>query len=174
MSNSLSLTVKNTGTVTLDSFFVNVNLGGELPINEWVNSRISPNESITEQLDFTFLNNRLDYLCASIGADLGFEETNINDNEDCLFFTSEQAVIGLPNPNPSSGIVRFNIVTQSSGSVNIRVFNSSGGEVSDFDLFNDSGSTSVGLDLSSQQAGLYLVVVEVNGISEVYRIMIRD
>lgn len=174
LNSFLSLTVENTGSITLDSFYVVLDLGGELLVREVVESRISPNQTVTEQLDLGFQNRRLNYICATVESTIDIGESNLEDNEACLFLDDIQSVIGPAMPNPSTGLVSFSIVTSINSNIEVSIFDNQGKEISDYSIAKNAGNNLLSIDLSSQKRGLYMVSIRVNGSSNLYRIMVRD
>lgn len=173
MGERVSVTISNSGTVTLDSILVTLDLGGEVIVSEQLKFNLPPNETITEQLQIEIDNRRLDYVCATINSYFDELEGDVSNNSQCLTLNNGEVVFSAPYPNPvAEGRIQLDIIAERSDSATIWLIDSDGRIVSNHIRTLNTGSNQLEFQVDGLKEGLYMVRVEFLGQTKFYRIAI--
>jgi PKD repeat protein len=170
----LSLTLRNNGTIRLDSLEVIINLGGELDVQEVINYPLNPEETITAQLALRVNNRRLEYICASVASFLNnIDDASPKNNNKCITFNSNQAIVTAPYPNPVKENLILEIVSTKNVDVSVDIISTTGALASTFKAPLSEGNNKLTLDLGALNSGIYIVKITVQDQVKTYRIMIN-
>lgn len=93
-----------------------------------------------------------------------YEKTNLTVNMKRIIYGNDTSETRCPvlYPNPARGFVKAQLPGSMSGNINIRIFNSAGLELSDYDDFYADGIP-LQLDVMDLQGGIYIVRFTLKG-----------
>lgn len=173
LGNKISITLRNNGTVTIDSVQVALDLGGQLIVHEILSVNLLLNSSATTQLPLQLTNKRLDYICVDVAPFTETVETDLSNNSKCLNFGGDPVIFAVPYPNPvTNGQLNMDIIAENEGEVVITMMNNIGKIVFSSTKKLLAGSNRLMLVTDHLFEGLYLINVEHAGISKLYRIAV--
>jgi PKD repeat protein len=171
----LSLTLRNNGTIRLDSLEVIINLGGELEVRDVINYPLNPEETVTAQLALQVKNRRLEYICASVASFIiNIDDANPKNNNKCITFNSNQAIVTAPYPNPVKETLILEIVSTKNVEASVDILSTTGALASSFMAPLSEGNNKLTLDLGTLNSGIYIVKITVQDQVKTYRIMINN
>lgn len=103
------------------------------------------------------------YFCVSLSSQyVGYDDINPVNNEKCLTIQPEVQV-EEPFPNPVTNQFRLKVVVPSDGVANLRLINSAGKTQRENFYEATTGLNNFFIDMSTLNAGIYYVVVDVMG-----------
>ncbi|HNP17457.1 MAG TPA: PKD domain-containing protein [Fulvivirga sp.] len=174
-SDMLSITVRNNGTIRLDSLDVVINLGGKLDVHEVIQSGLNPEETITAQLELKVNNRKLDYICISVSSFLtNTEEVNKEDNNKCVTFNNNPLIFAPPYPNPTKDRINLEVISTSNTEISVQIISSKGTQSATWKAPINEGSNQLSLDLSNLQGGLYYLKLSIDGQLKTYRFVVNN
>ncbi len=174
-SDMLSITVKNNGTIRLDSLDVVINLGGKLDVHEVIKVALNPEETITTQLELKVNNRKLEYICVSVNSFLTeIEEVNKEDNNKCVTFNANSLIFAPPYPNPTKDRINLEVISTSDTEISVEIISSKGTQSATWKAPISEGSNQLSLDLSNLQGGLYFLKLSIDGQLKTYRFVVNN
>lgn len=174
-SNTLIMMLINNGTIVIDSVKVIIDLGNQLSANELIKTTIMPGDQVNVPLQFSFVNKDLEFICLTAEALIeGVAESDATNNSRCISFEDDVVILN-PYPNPGTGEIHLNVVSNVSETLTARLFSTKGSLVKDV-IINELGSgyNDIILNVTDVEAGFYFLEVEYGGKSEIFRIVIDN
>ncbi|ELR71263.1 hypothetical protein C900_02878 [Fulvivirga imtechensis AK7] len=174
-SNMLIMMLINNGTIVIENLNVTIDLGDQLAAKELVSATIMPGEQVNVPLQLSFVNKDLEFVCVTVEALIeGVEESDATNNSRCINF-EDDVIILKPYPNPGTGEIHINIVSNVSETLTARLFSPKGNLVKDVAFQKlGTGYNDIVLDATDVKDGLYFLKIEYGGKSEVFRVMIGN
>ncbi len=174
---SIVLTIRNNGTLSIDSMKASINLGDRVVVEEDIVRALpaSNNPSaINHTLDLNLASRNIDYVCVTLTPILNnADDSNSINNTKCKNF--EASIIFIkPYPNPAINDLNITIMSETEGAGNIRIISSIGEVVLNENFDGVRGKNVIQLDVSSIKGGVYLVEVEMAGSTSNSRIAIDN
>ncbi len=153
-----TITITNNSNIPLQTAEVALHLSEKAMVSEAVTMNLEPGESGTQTLSFTFSPDQLDarFVCAEILSEKDIAQDN---NKRCLSFTSEDYIFA-PYPNPSTGTVQIDWVSEKAGSAQITVYNSLGKREYEWETASAAGLNQSVHDFSFLSAGMYFITIQ--------------
>jgi len=163
------ITVKNNSNVNISGFDVFVSGSSGLKIKTNILLSLVPGAS-SELIVPVELYSRENYLCVEVSA---LNDAVASNNSLCINLSTEPVIIS-PYPNPTSGKIYFDAVMDAENSGTLRVANSMGQIIfrQTFPALT-SGMNRIELDLSGNNAGLYVAIWEMAGKQHEFRFVLR-
>ncbi|UXX81102.1 PKD domain-containing protein [Reichenbachiella carrageenanivorans] len=162
---NLTLTVKNSGNVTLNGFDIRIDLDNQSSIYESYEGTLLRNQIITYPLNFSFAStaNNIGYTCITVeDLDEEFEDINIQNNEGCIDFAQE-LVVENAYPNPAghnASNIRLNMILPAKGPVQILLLDATGAILyEDIYTGTTAGLNSFFIDIAPYNQGMYFIRV---------------
>ena len=174
----VKVTISNNGKDTLTSVPLDYKINSIVLATETYIGTILPGDSVDYTFNTTFNSAIGSYnLCAETilpgDAYGGNDEkcatligTSINDLQGNKF------VVLQNNPNPSSDISRIDFFIPRSGNIYFSLINSLGVEVENFQSDFLSGKNSIEINCKKYRAGVYYYIIQFEGISKSYKMII--
>lgn len=165
-----SVTIFNNGNIPISNLPLLLDLSGSV-IREHVNATIQANSSYRHVFQFELTStNALEYFCV----EAEIEDITLQDNRACLTL-QESLTIFTPHPNPSSnGVLNLNWVLEEDGIVSLKLVNSMGQIVKDFQVDSVEGLNQFALNTNGIGSGVYFVKFNFKQITKVYRVIISE
>lgn len=157
---SLVLSLTNNGTLRVEEMVARVDLGGNLVVTEIIDQRLDPQQTINYTLNLSITENQLSYICVEIiPAIEGLEDSNPANNSRCEDFSDDGLVVSRPYPNPVTGVIRMNVVTETGQPLTVRLINSTGGLAKSYDLLLRDGFNEINLNVDDLTQGIYFLQI---------------
>ncbi len=157
---SLVLSLTNNGTLRVEEMVARVDLGGNLVVTEIIDQRLDPQQTINYTLNLSITENQLSYICVEIiPAIEGLEDSNPANNSRCEDFSDDGLVVSHPYPNPVTGVIHMNVVTETGQPLTVRLINSTGGLAKSYDLLLRDGFNEISLNVDDLTQGIYFLQI---------------
>ena len=164
-----SVTILNNSNVPVGSSEIVLFLADKAVVNETVVLNLNPDQSITKTLSFSLSPNQFDFsfLCAEINSEKDFQPDN---NKRCINLSNTDYVFG-PYPNPTTGTVHVDWISEKSGVTRIIVYDTMGKKSYEWETTSQSGLNQAILDLEFLSTGLYYLTIETSGSKKTTRFL---
>lgn len=153
------VSLRNNGSLVLNQMKALIDLGGEVVLEEEINTELLPGQVINYPLELKITDRAIDYLCVEVISSVdGISESNPEDNVLCHNFFDD-LVITDSYPNPADGFINIDVVSTNGIDLDVRVLNSLGGLVKRINFGLTSGKQVLQIDLKELRQGLYFVQI---------------
>lgn len=153
-----TVTIKNSSNIPMAATEIALHLSEKAVVNESLSLSLLPGASVTSTLSFTFDPNQFDarFVCAEILSEKDIQQDN---NRRCISLDAEDYIFA-PYPNPSSGPMQVDWVSEKDGTARITIFNSQGRREYEWETPSSAGLNQSIHDLAFLSAGIYLVTIQ--------------
>lgn len=171
------LTIRNNGTVPVESMNINLDLSGKLSLNERFTGFIGPGESQNYPLGFDILAEDLptiSYICATLAVTgLNKEELDVSNNSLC-YDLKGAFLLTEPYPNPVDQILHLEFFMPDESPVRMVLSDILGNSVMDFEVANTKkGLNEFNYDFSHLAAGMYVLKISHKEESVIKRLVVQ-
>ena len=163
------VTIFNNSNIPINAAEVTLFLAEKAVVNETVSLQIAPGQSVTKPLTVTLSSDQFDFtfLCAEVLSEKDIQQDN---NRRCINLEVADYVFD-PYPNPTSGTLKVDWISEKSGTARILVYDGMGKKAYDWETPSQSGLNQAVLDLTFLTAGLYYVSVETSNAKKTIRFL---
>ena len=164
-----SVTILNNSNVPVSSAEIVLFLSDKAVVNETIVLNLNPDQSVAKTLSFSLSPNQFDFsfLCAEINSERDFQPDN---NKRCINLSNTDYFFG-PYPNPTTGRVHVDWISEKSGVTRIVVYDAMGKKSYEWETSSQSGLNQAILDLEFLSTGLYYLTVETSGSKKTTRFL---
>lgn len=163
------VTILNNSNIPLENGEVALHLSDNAVVNETLVLNLSPGQSSTQMLSFTISPAQLDlnFVCAAV---LSEKDIQPDNNKRCLSLADGDHVFA-PYPNPSSGTLQIDWISEAVGSARITVYNSMGKREYEWETPSAVGLNQSVHDLAFLSAGMYYVTIQTSASVQTMRFL---
>ena len=163
------VTILNNSNIPLENGEVALHLSDNAVVNETLVLNLSPGQSSTQMLSFTISPTQLDlnFVCAAVLSEKDIQQDN---NKRCLSLEDGDHVFA-PYPNPSSGTLQIDWISEAVGSARITVYNSMGKREYEWETPSALGLNQSVHDLAFLSTGMYYVTIQTSASVQTMRFL---
>jgi len=177
VNNKLVLTVRNNGTLVIDSLKATVSLDDRVTLEEKVDMQLLPSGNPVAKnhtLSLNLTDRNIEYICVTLDSYLdGIEDSNILNNTKCHNFDSPIVFVN-PFPNPAKDFLNIDIISEVSGQGEVKIINSKGKQVINSAFDGVRGRNEVVLDISELKDGVYYLEIALAGSRYTTRVAVSN
>ncbi len=152
------VTILNNSNIPLENAEIALHLSDNAVVNETLVLNLSPGQSSTQMLSFTISPTQVDlnFVCAAV---LSEKDIQPDNNKRCLSI-EEGDYVFAPYPNPSSGVLQIDWISEAVGSARITVYNSMGKREYEWETPSAAGLNQSVHNLAFLSTGMYYVTIQ--------------
>ncbi len=160
----------NVGNLVITTPTVNVEISGNVLLQQQVPVTITPGGSSVQTLSYSIASGDVRYVCLRLDVP---GDANLSNNDQCV--TADAGTVYLqPYPNPATAELNFDWIADAAGTVTISIYSATGAKA-----FEQTWSTSAtglqraSIDVSAFSPGIYLADFVFNGRRASYRVAVH-
>ncbi|MEM1407773.1 MAG: T9SS type A sorting domain-containing protein, partial [Bacteroidota bacterium] len=152
------LGISNNGTLSVSQLTAVIDLGGQVELEEVIATQLAPGQTINYPLELTISDRNIAYICIELVSELeDITELNTSDNSLCETFSQKPITISDPFPNPTTQLLNVEIVSAESNTIVLRILDSTGALVKEFEIPVSQGFETIEMDLRELDQGIYFL-----------------